>query len=453
MKTSLTRLSISSLLILPLLHLTLSPAFAADYETPPSIPFDTVFPDVAVKGDYYSVEPSVPTDGFLTRAVIKSDFGDFDALGPGMLETRLHEIDALAKLQTFEASDEFQRGAKASANEKWDGLKQVYDKPKEAAAGISDGVSRFFKRTYRAGKTGVQTVNDVIHDRTPGSIEGAGAKLPGSQQSQEMPDSESKYKKAARASGSTAVNILGFDDSRRKLAKRLGVDPYTTNLVLDEKLDEVTWSIFAGDLGIDVATSLIPGSLVVTSSSLVTNWVWDTSPGDLRVKIEQTLLGLDISQEDIDKLLRHRAYPLSYQAAFTTALEKLDKVDGHEDIMPLVLSVATVDQARFVVNSIRMLQRYHETVQPLKTLAVQGSVFATDAKGSIVVAAPVDYVSWTETLDRFSGHEKFIRQQHKLYIAGRLSKKAMSQLQDRGWELHVNSKLFSSIKTPKEARN
>ena len=75
------------------------------------------------------------------------------------------------------------------------------------------------------------------------------------------------------------MNILGFDDSRRKLAKRLGVDPYTTNMVLDEKLDEVTWSIFAGDFGIDVATSLIPGSIVVTTSSLVTNWVWDTPPG------------------------------------------------------------------------------------------------------------------------------------------------------------------------------
>ena len=433
----------TSFRILLVLNLGLSSAFAADYESPPSIPFDKVFPDVAIKGDNYSVAPSVPTDGFLTRAVIDSEFGEFVALGPGMLEIRLHEIDALVKLQTFEASDEFQRGAKESAQEKLSGLKQVYEKPKEAAAGISAGVSRFFKRSYRATKTGVQTINDVVHDRTPGSIEGAGAKLPGNQQSQALPDSESKYKKAAKASGSAAVNILGFDDSRRKLAKRLGVDPYTTNPVLDEKLDEVTWSIFAGDFGIDVATSLIPGSIVVTTSSLVTNWVWDTPPGDLRVKIEQTLLGIGVSQEDVDRLLRHRAYPLSYQAALTAAMEAMGEVNGHENTMPLALSVQTVDQARFVVNAMRMLQRYHETVQPLREIDVQGTVFAITDKDTMVIAAPVDYVSWSEMLDRFSANDRFSSKPRELYIAGTMTTMASEQLSKRGWIVHQNSDLFN----------
>ncbi|MEA1888938.1 MAG: hypothetical protein U9N50_04050 [Pseudomonadota bacterium] len=429
------------------LALVLTPAWATDYEKPPTLSAAKVFPGTPLKGKHYTIESKVRTDGFLTGAEIKSEFGNFVALGPGMLEIRLHEIDALVKLKTFEASEEFQRGAKASANEKWEGLKQVYDKPKEAAAGISKGVSRFFKRTVRASKTGVQTVNDAYHGRTPGSIEGAGANLPGKAQSQALPESESKYKKAAKASGSTAVNILGFDDSRRKLAKRLGVDPYTTNPILDEKLDEVTWSIFAGDFGIDLATSLIPGSIVVTTSSLVTNWVWDTPPGDLRVKIEQTLLKSGISQEDVDRLLRHRAYPLSYQAALTSALDALGKVDGHEDIMPLVLSVTTVDQARFVVNTMRMLKRYHETVEPLNFIAVQGTVYATNTKGSIVITAPADYVSWSEMMDNFSGQKKFTGQKHELHIAGSMSEMAKSHFEERGWELHENSSLFANLTT------
>ena len=432
----------TSFRIFLVLNLGLSSAFAADYQSPPSIAFDKVFPDVAIKGEHYSDAPSVETDGFLTRTVIKSEFGEFIALGPGMLEIRLNEIDALAKLKTFEASDEFQRGAKESAQQKMSSLKQIYDKPKEAVAGISEGVSRFFKRSYRATKTGVQTVNDVIHDKTPGSIEGAGANLPGSAQSQALPDSESKYKKAAKASGSTAVNILGFDDSRRKLAKRLGVDPYTTNPVLDEKLDEVTWSIFAGDFGIDLATSLIPGSIVITTSGLVTNWVWDTPPGDLRVKIEQTLLRLGVSQEDIDRLLRHRSYPLSYQAALTAAMEAMDTVERHEDIMPLALSVVTVDQARFVVNSLRMLQRYHETVQPLKEFGVQGTVFAATKNDTLVVAAPVDYVSWTEMLDRFSANDRFSSKPRELHIAGMMSETAADIVRQRGWVIHQDSNLF-----------
>ena len=138
--------------ILLVFNLGLSSAFAADYESPPSIPFDTAFPDVAIKGEHYSVKASVPTDGFLTRAVIKSEFGEFVALGPGMLEIRLHEIDALAKLRTFEASDEFQRGAKDSAQEKMSSLKQVYDKPKEAAAGISRRRQPFLQTQLQGNK-------------------------------------------------------------------------------------------------------------------------------------------------------------------------------------------------------------------------------------------------------------------------------------------------------------
>jgi len=370
-----------------------------------------------------------------------------------MLEIRIHEIGALGKLQTFEASKEFKSGAKDSAAEKWDGLKQVFEHPKEAASGISAGVGRFFKRTYRASKTGLQTVVDVAHEETPGGIKGAGANLPGASQSLALPDTESKFKKAARASGDTAVNILGFEDSRRKLAKRLNVDPYTTNIVLDEKLDEVTWSIFAGDFGIDLATSLIPGSLVITSSGLVTNWVWDTPPGDLRVKIEEKLLNAGVSQDDVDRLLRHRAYPLSYQAALTSALDGLATVDGHEDIMALALSVTTVDQARFVVNSMRMLLSYHKTIQPLQTITVRGMVTAENRKGSVVIAAPVDYLSWSEKLDNFSENNSNSSKKHELYIAGTMSKMARSHFKERGWELHENSKLFARIKVPKEARN
>lgn len=427
------------------LLLFLTPVLAANYEKPPELKAAKIFPGIPLKGEHYTIKPTVPTDGFLTRAVIESEFGEFVAVGPGMLETRLHEIDALVKLQTFEASEEFQRGAKASAKEKLDSLKQVYDKPKEAAAGISAGVGRFFKRSYRAAKTGVQTVDDVVHDRKPGSTEGAGANLPGKTQEQALPEGGSKYGKAAKASGSAAVNILGFDNSRRKLAKRLGVDPYTTNRALDEKLDEITWSIFAGDFGIDVATSLIPGSIVVSTSSLVTNWVWDTPPGDLRVKIEEILLRLNISQDHIDRLLRHRSYPLSYQAALTFALEALGEVQGHEQIMSMALSVNSVDQARFVVNSLRMLKQYHEAVQPLEVLHVQGTIFASNDKGRLIIAAPVDYVSWIDVMDNFSENSKISGQKPELYIAGAVSELANQQLTLRGWRIHQNSELFTTM--------
>ncbi|MEA3468737.1 MAG: hypothetical protein U9R57_11030 [Thermodesulfobacteriota bacterium] len=37
---------------------------------------------------------------------------------------------------------------------------------------------------------------------------------------------------------------------------------------------------------------------------------------------------------------------------------------------------------------------------------------------ALTAAAPVNYVSRSEGLDRFSGHDKFSSQKHGLYIAG-----------------------------------
>ena len=436
-------------------------ATAASYEEPETVPANTLIPAEMVVGERYKVVADVATDGLLTRALIESEFGLFEAVGPGMLKIRLHEVEALARLEELESSDEFQKGAQQSFDEKVDAFKQLADKPEETADGIGDGVSRFFKRVKRSAKTGIQTASDVLNDETPGASQGGGGEnLPGASTSSQAGnqgqggETESKYSKAAKASGDVAVNILGFDDSRRKLAKRLGVDPYTTNLVLDQKLDEVTRSLFAGDLAVDVATSLIPGSIIVTASSLATTWVWDTPPGDLRVAIENKLLEAGLSQDEIDRLLRHRWYPLSYQAELTGALESMEGISGRTEIMPLVLSVTGYDQARFVVNTLRMLDRYHHTVEPLESIAVFGTITGNDNQGNLVIAAPVDHVSWTAYLDKFSGRPEFekekVRGEKRIYIAGVFSALAHETLSERGWQLSENSELLKIIGTATE---
>lgn len=113
--------------------------------------------------------------------------------------------------------------------------------------------------------------------------------------------------------------------------------------------------------------------------------------------------------------------------------------------MSLALSVNSIDQARFVVNSLRMLKQYHETVQALEVLHVQGTIFASDDKGRLIIAAPVDYLSWIDVVDKFSGNRKLSGQRPELYIAGAISELANKQLMLRGWTIHQNSELFTTI--------
>jgi len=425
-------------------------AAAADYEAPPTLPATELGPAGLLQGPNYRVNEQVATDGFLTHFEIRSDFGSFAAVGPGMLEVRAREIGALAKLQTLEQSDEFQKGAKAAANKTIDGIKHFVDEPTETLTGIAEGVGRFFQRTYRTAKTSVQKLNDLNEGRAPGAppADGPGARLPGGAGKPGGAAGQDAFSASAKAAGGAALNLLGYDTSRRRLAKQLGVDPYTTNRALAKKLDDATWAGFAGDLGVDLLTSLIPGGTLVATSTRLSHWVWDTPPGDLRLEIEKTLLGIGASQDDIDLFLRHRWYPLSLQAALALAFDDLNGVRGRPDVMPLVLTVASEEQARYLVQTLRMTARYHETVKPLEELVVLGTVAARAKDGEIVVTAPVDYLTWNEGVDRFTANEELAGAPRSVHIAGRLTDRARAELQGRGWTVQDNSPLFEQVLMP-----
>ncbi len=320
----------------------------------------------------------------------------------------------------------------------------------ESIKGIPEGVGRFFERTYRSAKTGLQKVDDVRHGRAPGLAEIAPpSQLPGAPRTPAAAPTESLSTVAARAAGNTALNTLGFDEDRRRLAKELAVDPYTTNPVLSAKLDEVTWAAFAGNLGVDLLTSMIPGGMIVSTSSRLTDWVWDTPPGDLRLEIEATLRSIGVGQEEIDRFLRHRWYPLSLQAALAASLAALDGaegvdggVDGRAEVIALALGVGSEGQARFVVQTLAMLARHHKTVEPLATLAVGGTVYGETKDGALVVMAPVDYLSWTPLAKTFAERKGELGSARTLHIAGRATGRARDALQDLGWKVEEESPLF-----------
>jgi hypothetical protein len=400
-----------------------------------------------LKGEHYTISDTVPTDGFMAEFTIVSPFDTFTASGPGMLATRVNEIRALAALEHIERDEQFQKGATEAAKETASNLERLVTNPGDTIKGIPEGVGRFFERTYRSAKTGLQKVDDVRHGRAPGIAEDAPpSQLPGAPRTPAAAPAESLSKVAARAAGNTALNTLGFDDDRRRLAKELAVDPYTTNPVLSAKLDEVTWAAFAGNLGVDLLTSMIPGGMIVSTSSRLTNWVWDTPPGDLRLQIEATLRSIGVGQDDIDRFLRHRWYPLSLQAALAASLAALDGpdggVDGRAEVIPLALGVGSEGQARFVVQTLAMLARHHRTVEPLAALAVGGTVYGETKDGALVVMAPVDYLSWTPLAKTFAERKGELGTAWTLHIAGRATGRARDALEDLDWKVEEESPLF-----------
>lgn len=302
---------------------------------------------------------------------------------------------------------------------------------------MPEGVGRFFQRTYRGAKTGAQRFQDVWAGRKPGETRASG------QTASPLDLTTLAFKRL----GQVAVNALGYDEARRMLAKQLGVDPYTTNPVLTRKLDEIAWASFSGGLGIQAVTHMIPGGKWVSRSTLISEWVWDLSPNDLRLRNEKQLQRMGIRQAAIDRFLRHHRYTLTMQTLLVEGMQRLAQAKDCPQIIAWALDAESPSQAYFIVSSVRMLARFHQHHEPIEQIAINNALVGRTQKGKQIIVAPVDYLSWTRRLHQYSTHPAYEKSPPALWLAGRISPRARKELSSMGWEIHTES-LLERIQPP-----
>ncbi len=405
------------------------------FETPPTLKAAEVLPAM-LEGRRFQVDEQVPTDGFLMEFTIRSDFGTFIARSPEMAVIRIKEIDALDRLEKVSQSDAFLAGLKASGREFKQQAGQLIINPVETLTGIPEGVGRFFSRVGRGARTGHQRLGDVREQQSQSGPPppGRGAGLPGDSISTAAKgEGLTVPEAAARAIGRTTVDAFGYDDQRRRIAKELGVDPYTTNPVLSQRLDDIASAAFAGGLGITAFKAVIPLSMVVTTTTTLSDWVWDVPPGDLRVQNERSLLAMGVSQEQADLLLRQPFFTLTLQTRLVKALERMNKTAGRAGIMPLANTVTSFDQARFVVEAIEILAEYNEKTDPLKNIEIQAPFTAKTVTGALIVAGPVDLLSWSERIHHFTTRTDLKGKPRIILLRGQATPRAKQELTRLGW--------------------
>jgi hypothetical protein len=365
-----------------------------------------------------------------------------------MLEIRLGEVAALQQLDATSKSDAFIKGLEKSATALGQEIEQIVTHPVDTAKRIPEGVGRFFQRIGRETKTGVQKLGAAkAQKEAPPPPAGPGAKLPGGQPPAATQD-VSITTEAAKATGRVVRDAYGYDDQRRALAKQVHVNPYTTNPALAKQLDDIAWAAFAGGLGITALKSAVPASMVISTATMLTDWVYDTPPGDLKVRNEKALLAMGVSQEAVDQLLRHHWYTLTLQSQLVRGLERLTGTTGRPDVMPLALTVESEEQARFVVEAVAMLARHHETVVPIAKVEVRGTLVGRTQAGALIVPGPVDYLAWTETIDHFARRPDLKAPTRGLWLSGQASPQARRELTRLGWTVHAPAPGESPSVTP-----
>jgi hypothetical protein len=391
------------MIVLVLLVATPDLVLAQRFETPPTLPAQQLVPASLLSGDGFRVNPQVPTDGLMAHFTIVSDVGTFDASSEEMLKVRVAEIPAIEQLSKTSKTKVFADSLAENAARPIQAAGQMVMNPVETVQGLPAGVGRFF------GRVGL-----------------------GAEKIQEA--ATSPEGNAAQTTGQATRDVFGYEQERRGLAKKLGVDPYTTNPVLSKQLDDFALTAFRAHVGVTTTMSVfIPGSMAITATRIVSQWVWDTPKADLILQNQKGLQTLGVSDSTIKALTQNRTFPLSVQTAFVANLGRLSGIPGSVEAAQLASTAQSEVQARFLTDAVGMLARYHETKSRLRRLLVRRAIIGQDQNGAIVAQAPVDYVSWTQLVSDFANRPDLRKSKRTLWVTGQLSPMAKKNFKTSGW--------------------
>jgi hypothetical protein len=384
----------------------------SDFEELPELKASEILKPEFFKGQYHTVQESVPTSSGLNRFTIDSQFGAFEAEGNEMLVRRVGEIDAIARLKDISRTDVYKQALVKAAKGPYESAKNIIRDPVNSIENVPKGVMKFMK--------------------------GAGEKIKGVGK---------KEKSSDKSEGSQVEQMIGYSNAKRKVAVSLGVDPYTTNSVLRKELDGIAWATFAGGATFSVATLPVGGAagvgLTMTGvSSSMNQLLVEKSPEDLKAYNRQSLIAMGASGSEADRLLGNPAYTPTQQTAFVLNMKSLDGVANRKAFIRLAGMTSSADaDAIFCVQTAAMLGKLHQEI-PLARIETIGDFPIAVAKdGTTVVALQWDYAAWTSGAADFSqAAQKFAGQAPRnkkvvVALSGQTSERLRHELETRGIQL------------------
>lgn len=373
------------------------------YEPPPKFTTTALLGPAGVKGPQYQVEEPVRTEQYFHEFTITSTYGSFEAVGRTQLAARIQEIGALAALDDVSKTEVFLSAAGQSVVNVGKGAAAAVKDPAATVKGLGAGVKRF----------GVNLGRRTERATTADSTSAGGGS----------------------AAGSAASSVLGVNAALRRWAQKVGVDPYTTNAVLREALNDIAKVDAAGSIATKVVVP-IPG--VVGLTSTVGAIVWGKDPEEVRKLNEQTLRALGVPEAVAKTLFSNQWFTLTYQTRLMTALGAVN-VPGVADYVESAAGAASEREALFFVESAEMLQEWHARERVLRVLTDSRALVATVAGGRARALLPLDWVRWTaETQKALLQVAARARQELKatrleIVLTGRASERALLEIPKVGW--------------------
>lgn len=386
-------------------------AAAQAYEPAVVLKASQILPPELLAGPNHRVEESVYNDGYLNRYTVLSKFGGMVAVSTPMLRKRINEINAMVRMEQIEGTKEFTSSLKEAGTDTLVGFKNLVTKPVDTVKGAASGLGVAFRRA-----------SDALTGPKRSDAEDAKIK-----------------------------DLIGFSKTKREYAFQLGVDAYTDNEKLQDRLNEIAWAGYAGGITWAAAMSAVPGgaglAITISGTHKLLNEVFRTTPpADLRRQNGEKLKAMSVHPEVADAFLNNSVYSPYYQTLLVNALDEMKGVGNRATFVRLAAASPNADIAFFRERQAEMYAGYHKAVAPIETFIALGEFAAArTTKNEVVFNVPLDHLVWTQDMAKLlTAADARVTQMTRplnkqLWVAGTVSDRAKKEIESRGWQLNERS--------------
>lgn len=386
-------------------------ASAQQYEAPPVLDADTYLPAELLSGPNHRVDRHIINDGYMNHYTIQTKFGTFKARSNFELGVRVNEANALAAMESISGSKQFASSMAKTGGKVVQGAGNLITQPVSTIRGTFSGVGSLFQR---AG--------------------------------------DSLSEPAADTEDSSLKRATGFSTVKRDYARQFGVDVYSTNAVLQDRLDSLANATAMGGLTASAALLFVPGGAGIAVSvskgtQLMNEADVNRPPSDLRRMNRERLEAMGVDPDMTDLFIRNTVYSPTQQTLLVDALNKMSKTADRGALVKFATQAGSDDVALFRQRQAQMYAAYNAKVTPLERFVSVGTFSAAvTGDGTMVFGVPLDYLVWTEAMANIArsatNASKGVKSL-RLVTLGQVTDTARSALQSMGWEVQSDSKLIT----------
>jgi hypothetical protein len=380
----------------------------------------------------YRIARDTPVRDYMGRYRLETDIGVVEATGIDELAQRVDELPAARRLLALERSDAFGSALANSAKNTGQAVVRVVTQPVETITALPLGIGRAISAAGRRVRAVALQVGDA--SRRGETIEAETA----------VADQDEAAEAAEVEVIDFAKELAGVNKARRQIAKDLGIDPYTRNPLVAEKLGQLAWASVAGGLSLDLALSAVPSELrdAIGTANSIDNLAWDLPLTDIRHRLERELRDRGHSGFNAREFLRNPAFSPTDQLAFVELLGRLGLRDGEGEVLAAATAAPRTAHAQFMLRQMRLLLA-SSTNDPMRSIhSTSGLVWELNQRNEPVLPLAIDHLAWNGDLAKsIESSGRLTRGRGHVLVAGGVSRLASSRLQSLGWDVRPRAPL------------